>query len=261
VARTAEGQRLTSKHRAQQLAVRAGTLRDLLVMWRTVDATNLKGTIDAFVRAAVLITLTGNQDSAAAARRYYPLFRRAERVPGSAPSAQPAAPLPPDRTAAMIRGAALAGIVQARQAGKSIDQAQRIGFARTAGEVAKLVLTGGRMALLTVVERDAQALGWQRVTSSDDPCPFCRMLVSRGPVYKSGESGDFETHGSCGCAVELVYDRDSDRLRQAETYRAEFDTAQRWAAADPANAGRPGSDNPGLNSYRRWLAAGSPPVG
>lgn len=44
---------------------------------------------------------------------------------------------------------------------------------------------------------------WRRVTDGN-PCGFCAMLVSRGPVYTSergaGAGGDYHTH--CGCTVE-----------------------------------------------------------
>jgi hypothetical protein len=256
VAITPAGTRLTAQHRAQQLAVRAGSLRNLVLLWRAVDVTNLSGTIDTFVAAASLLAASDSRDSAAVASRYYRLFRAAEGVPGTPPAA-PLAPVARPDAAAALRGAALRGIIVARRSGASVDQAARTGFVRTAGELAKLVLTGGRMTLLGAMQRDARALGFQRVTSSD-PCAFCRMLASRGPVYKSERSADFETHGACGCGVEMVFDG-SPRLGEAEAYYAEFTRAQEWARDNPSRQG--GSSNPALSNYRRWLAAGSPTPG
>lgn len=55
---------------------------------------------------------------------------------------------------------------------------------------------------------DRRALGWARATSGD-PCSFCTMLASRGPVF--GErSGSFESHDHCACDLEPVYSRNQE---------------------------------------------------
>lgn len=256
MALTAAGAALTDAHRAAQLAARAQSLQGLLRLWSIVDVTDLAGTIDTFAQAAALLAGEGFDQSAATAANYYSLFRRVE---GIGTIAVPRAPRPPaEYFAGQLRGSALRGIIDGRKAGMSIGDAKANGFVRVAGALAKLVLGGGRMTIITATDTDRQALGWARVTSGD-PCTFCRTLASRGPVYKSEKSADFQAHDHDACMPEPVYRGDPVNLGAAEqsaTYLAEYRTAQEWArtSGDPSN----GTSNDSLNNYRRWLANGSP---
>lgn len=53
-----------------------------------------------------------------------------------------------------------------------------------------------------------------------ETCPFCAALASRGAIYYSEGSAQFEAHNGCDCQVELVpkgarqFDAESARLRQ-----------------------------------------------
>jgi hypothetical protein len=182
VALTAAGAALTDAHRAAQLAARAGSLQGLLRLWALVDVENLPGTINAFAQAAALLAGEGFDQSAAAAANYYALFRRVEGV--GAIAVPRASRLPAEIMIGQLRGSALKGIIDGRKAGMTLQAAKQQGFVRVAGELTKLVLAGGRMTITGAVQHDRRALGWARSTSGE-PCTFCRMLASRGPVYKS----------------------------------------------------------------------------
>lgn len=101
-----------------------------------------------------------------------------------------------------------------RARGKSVKDARDISFVEASGAASRQVLTGGRQSLLTLVERDARARGWVRVTDGD-PCAFCAMLASRGPVFKGGSfsqsdprftgPGEVKVHDGCACMIECVY--------------------------------------------------------
>ena len=73
----------------------------------------------------------------------------------------------------------------------------------TIGELAtrthQEVLAAGR----ETVQRSARR--WRRV-SDGNPCGFCAMLVSRGPVYTSASTAGQgrKYHGRCGCTVEPI---------------------------------------------------------
>lgn len=261
MALTAAGSALTAAHRAQQLALRAGSLRDLVVMWKAVDPTRLGDTIDVFVRAAVILAGRDFDRSAGLAAQYLGLFRQAEGV-GALGSAVAAAARPADAVLAnTLRGAALKGIIDGRKAGMSVGAASRNGLIRVAGTLTKSVLAGGRMTIIGTAHVDSAALGWSRVTSGD-PCTFCRSLAARGPVYKSEQSADFHPHDHCGCQAEIVYPGTpvrSGARAQSREYQVEYKMAQEWAKAN----GNPSTDtsNPQLNNYRRWLANGSPKPG
>jgi hypothetical protein len=260
VATTPAGARLTAEHQAEQLAVRARTLRGLIELWRTVDPEDLAGTIGVFTRAATLLSTQGFAESSAAAATYFIAYRAAEGA--LAPAAVvAAAAFSEEETAGGLRGAALSGIIKARRRGLTLEQAGRNGLVRVAGQLIKQVLAGGRMTIIGSTLRDPVALGWARVTTGD-PCAFCRMLASRGPVYKSKKGAGFEPHDVCGCTPEAVYPGDpldSGSAAQAKTYLAEYTTAQAWARSSGTMSS--GTSNDALNNYRRWLAHGSPEPG
>jgi hypothetical protein len=251
MARTPAGAELTTAHHAAQLAVRAGSIANLVKLWRVVDPADLSGTIDTFVSAAVLLAGSGFDESAATAQRYYGLFRRVEggardNLPQRPGIARPRAV----ELANELRGASLAGIVGARRGGRTIGQASEIGFVRAAGALAKLVLAGGRRTIVDLVRTDRTAVGWARVTDGD-PCAFCRMLASRGTVYKTQGAAEFVPHDGCGCSAEPTF-KGASPPEQAAEYAREWSEAQRLARQN-GTASRATSNN-ALNNYRRYLA-------
>lgn len=102
-------------------------------------------------------------------------------------------------------------------------------FRATIGELATRAqyetLAAGRGVIQETAPR------WRRVTDGD-PCGFCAMLASRGPVYRSaGKAGDGNRyHGRCGCTVE-PFDGDPDdweptpeEQRYIDAYRESYET-------------------------------------
>jgi hypothetical protein len=259
MARTAEGAALTQAHRAAQLAAQAGSLRQLVDLWRVVDPLDLSSTIETFARAAAILAGQGYEQSGAISARYYSLFRRVEI--GAAGPAVLAAKRPGvDILAGEIRGAALSGIIEARRGGLSVPLASQRGLVRVAGALSKLILNGGRRTIITATVADPKALGWARVTGGG-ACAFCKMLASRGPVYKSARAADFESHGHCGCTSEVVYEGGDGPLQSTE-YAKQWTEAQRVARQDGTSSA--GTSNNALNNFRRYLAgeatAGPSPV-
>jgi hypothetical protein len=258
MARTAQGRQLTSQHRAQQLAVRARSLRQLLDLWPVVDPADLTDTIDVFTQAAVLIALNGYDESSAASSRYYTLFRLAEGIVGGGAPRNVLAVRPARAAlAGDLRGAALKGIIDGRKAGMSIAGAKDNGLVRVAGAMVKSVLAGGRMTIIEGVRADPVALGWQRVTSGD-PCAFCRMLAARGATYKTEKAADFKPHDGCACTPEPLYPGDGPG-DQSLAFKAEYATAQQWARTNVTR--KSATSNNELNNYRLWLANGRPEPG
>lgn len=251
MARTSAGAELTAAHHAAQLAVRAGSIANLVKLWRIVDPTDLRNTIDVFVSAAVLLAGSGFDESAGTAQRYYGLFRRVEGGARDNLPQRPGLARPADVDLANeLRGASLKGIIGARRGGKTVEQASEVGFVRAAGALAKLVLAGGRRTLVTLVQADRTAVGWARVTS-DDPCAFCRMLASRGATYKTEVGADFVPHDGCGCSPEPLF-KGASPPEQAAEYAREWNEAQRLARQ--SGTGSRGTSNNALNNYRRYLA-------
>jgi hypothetical protein len=153
--------------------------------------------------------------------------------------------------------------------GKPLEQAQDVSFVQAAGSAGRHMLTGGRKSLLTLVENDRQAIAWIRVTDGD-PCSFCAMLASRGPVFLDKKAFDESDHGpglhrknpgpfdgpgtvkvhdNCACTMEPVYSRSAPWPGRAR----EFRNLWREVVGFAPNNKYSGKD--ALNAYRRAYEA------
>lgn len=118
------------------------------------------------------------------------------------------------------------------------EQAMQSGLVSASGAATRQVLNGGREALLTLVQADETALGWARVTDGD-PCYFCAMLASRGPVYKSAATAGFKAHDHCACSAEAVFSRSADWPGDARDYqRLWYSATKGYSGKDAINAFR-----------------------
>ncbi len=88
--------------------------------------------------------------------------------------------------------------------GESEDRAKAEGLKIASAAGSRHVLNGGRETFLSLVQADERVLGWARVTDSD-PCSFCALLASRGPVYRSPVRAGFRAHDGCACTAEAVF--------------------------------------------------------
>jgi len=88
--------------------------------------------------------------------------------------------------------------------GRSPERARDVSFVESSGAATRHVLTGGRQSLLTLVQENMPDPRWVRVTDGD-PCAFCAMLASRGPVYLTKDTAEFSAHNHCACTAEPVY--------------------------------------------------------
>lgn len=80
----------------------------------------------------------------------------------------------------------------------------RVFTTKVSGAAEKLVLDVGRDTILHNVQRDKQAKGWARVPEPG-ACYFCALLATRGAVYRSEGSADFQSHDHCRCHAEPVF--------------------------------------------------------
>jgi len=95
-----------------------------------------------------------------------------------------------------------------RGRGKTEQVARDESFVEASGAASRQVLTGGRQSLLRLIDEDTRLLGYIRV-SDGDPCAFCAMLISRGPVYRTPNRASFQAHDHCACTAEPVYTTDT----------------------------------------------------
>lgn len=233
---TLAGRAATEAHRLGQLKVRAATIRDVLAVWQFFDPEDIAGTWPAVEAALLAIIGTHSAESAAMAAEYYRAFRYVEGISGS--PAVRVAPLPPAKEiATSLRYVGVVNaykLIEARR-----PDVGRTTFVNVAGDTSRHTLNRGRDTLLESVDADDQALGWARVTDGH-ACAWCRMLASRGPVYRSKEkTGARKWHLKCGCTAEPVYRHDQPWPGRAEEFKQQWDeTTKGLSGADARKAFR-----------------------
>ncbi len=199
---------LTEVHMRGQLGLRAATLRDIIrlfPMWDPFDAASF----DAFVEAVVLLAQQRGRNSAALAARYFETYRNVDLGLTAGKAAALAEPASRKAIEAGIRATAVSGFWNAIGAGMTTEQAKRQAVTQLTGSVSRHVLNTGRDTLLANIRRESRYHGWIRV-SDGDPCPFCAMLIARGPVYwtEASAGGFSQWHDHCCCSVKPFKDGD-----------------------------------------------------
>lgn len=246
MARTAAGRTLTVEHRQGQLRIQAGAIQDfrrLWPLWRG-DGRSFANLVDA----AVPLVRVHRGLSASFAAAYFSAFRSAERVRRSA-SPRLANPVDEERLRGTMFLTGHEMAAKALAAGKSPQAAMQDALVRTTGTMTRFVLDGGRDTTVLSVAGDPEAQGWARVTSGD-PCAFCAMIASRGPVF-SEDTSDFEAHDHCSCQGEPAYDG-SEWPGRGQEFRELYNRAQREARE--SGDGASDTANDALNNFRRLIA-------
>jgi len=223
MAATVVGRGLTEAHRRGQLQIRARTIREVLAVWPMFDPEHPARTWSDLERLLLAIIGARAGDSARLAAVYFQAFRMAEGAAGTATPVVASTP-PPDELVRSLRYVGIVGPEKLLAAGVP-DVAART-FVNVSGDVTRHALNAGRDTLVRSVEADRRAVGWARVTDSN-PCSFCRMLASRGPVYRTETGGGFQAHLSCGCTVEPTYDADAPWPGRAAEWRDQWDQVTR----------------------------------
>ena len=193
---------LTVTHRAAQLrAVRRVQLASVS-LWQLLDAADLDAQAALWLESQLELVLAGRAASVERATAYYSALRRSKLGFGvDAPPSDAAMPI--DAMRASLR---IVGPVKVKQGiGRGLPPARAMdnGLAGVQATTQRLVLNGGRSAVLNLMSREPGTVRYQRVAGGK-ACRFCAMLAGRGPVY-TATSGDFEAHDSCSCSAEPVF--------------------------------------------------------
>jgi hypothetical protein len=143
--------------------------------------------------------------------------------------------------------------------GKSLQVARDESFVEAAGAASRQVFEGGRQSLMKLVQDNDQLVGYIRVTDGD-PCYFCAMLASRGPVYRTpkragpnqrGErnsraglafvgAGGFKVHDHCACTIEPVFTSNTNWPGRGREFQQMWNDniAKRYSGDDAIRAWR-----------------------
>lgn len=191
---------ITRNYRAQNLALRAQTIRDLQRVWPALDWRDLERTYPAFFAGAAALVNRDGIRAAGLASLYLKAHRLQAGVPGDL--AVKMSTVPPEKLATSLRVTTVVAIKRSMLAGKPVEAAMTDAFVQAAGAASRLVLDAGRDTIRRTTVADPRTRGWQRVTSGG--CDFCSMLAGRGAVYTEA-TADFASHDHCACSAEPVY--------------------------------------------------------
>lgn len=233
-------------YRRRQGVLAARLVRQIVQAWRDLAAPDriddnwpaLRSVLAASVREA-------RRESAELAREFYLEARREAGVPGEFRM-----PDPPELSERrLLRGLDVCGPIEFKRAiaaGKRPDEAIDAAAVRLAGSMQYLAMEGGRGLVDAAVRTDERATGYARVTDND-PCSFCAMLASRGPVYKSAKTagdprgGGDRYHDACGCVAVPAFTLKEDFVGVADRLYEDWLRVTR---------GKGGQD--ARNVWRRW---------
>lgn len=137
---------------------------------------------------------------------------------------------------------------------KLMEKAQREAAYKAANKAASKASNPGQDQINDQMENDDLVVRYQRITGRN-PCAFCSLLASRGPVYKSEKSASFKPHSACACAAIPIFSDSPDLSPRDKFFMENYGTAQRQADETRKRApNKNGTSNDGLNNWRRWLA-------
>lgn len=210
MALTAEGRRLTEANRLRQIRLAAQAAGVGLVLWNDLDPSDLNRSGVRWLAENTALASDFYGQAVSTTANYIEQYRAAEGVSGAGAIVRPSFDAALTSQILLVAGPIrVKNLVGSGMSGSAALAAAKSGYA---GMLRRQVLMGGREAIDQTAAQDDQAIGWRRV-SDGDPCTFCALLCSRGPVYRSrAQAGDdpvagdgMRFHSHCGCHAELVY--------------------------------------------------------
>lgn len=235
------------RYRRTQALLSARMVRQMLRVWRDlVNPAKVDASWPAVRSALVPVVRQARAESSALARDAYMQARRDAGVPDGLFTPAEAPELVSGRLLASLDVTGPVEFKNAVAAGKTPQQAMDAAAVRMAGSAQYLALEGGRDVMRRSIARDERATGWSRVTDND-PCAWCAMLASRGPVYKTAKTagdprqGGNRYHDHCFCQAWPAFTLDEPFVGVAEKLYED------WLRETKGTGGRDA-----VNVFRRW---------
>ena len=193
---------LTTLHRRQQLALRKATIAQMEQIWPALDWADLDKTYPGFAAEVAAVVTANRKVSSGLAAAYLRAFRVASGLSGDVRIVVP--PMAPEQFKTSLRVTSL--VAAKKSAARLVDPREAMTNALTmaSGEMARLVLNGGRETTNQTIRNDSDAIGWRRIVGSS-ACDFCRTIGGSGSRIYPRDNADFDTHARCGCTSEPVY--------------------------------------------------------
>lgn len=192
--------RLTQRHRAQQLLIRQDTEVKVERLWPNLRYEDLDSTFPALAVAVAAVVTANRLTSAGVAARYLRLMRSAAGLRG-ATSTVVVKKLSVEQFTTAMRVTSLVAVKRATVEGIPAEVAMRDALVQTTGSASRLVLNAGRETVRQTSLADPDCEGWVRVGRGE--CDWCRQYLD-GEVHRV-EGYDFAAHDHCNCTAEPVY--------------------------------------------------------
>ncbi|UYL87609.1 VIP2-like ADP-ribosyltransferase toxin [Arthrobacter phage VResidence] len=168
---------------------------------------DLDGSFPTYLRSALALVSAGRGMATSTARAYYGNAKEGAGFDKTIPAlATPEMDIFKATQAFLMTGPV--AIKKQLASGVGLMAAMDAAKAQTLRVGKRLTLEAPRKTLIQLSRKDKDALGWARV-SDGQPCHFCAMLLSRGPVYKEG-TARFKAHNGCGCSVRPFFKGEPD---------------------------------------------------
>ncbi|MET9728672.1 hypothetical protein [Streptomyces zaomyceticus] len=204
--------------------------RDMRSLRRIIIPSRLETTVPDWITAVRALVDQYGAASSALSADYYESERAAARVTGSftVPLVDP----PPEEQVENSLRWATKDLWPRDPEDPATTEAQlqpmdvRLAQAEKKAEAVaqKLVADQGRSTVRGAVRSDRQATAWAR-SAALGACAFCKLLATRGAVYKQ-DTTDFPAHDGCNCGVVPVFKGQrfelSDHTREWERLYREF---------------------------------------
>lgn len=242
--------RLVMGYRRRQLLLSTRLVRQIMQAWRELAN---PAQIDASwpILRSVLTqpVLRAREESARLAADFYLEARREAGFDADGFSPSRPTPLTVERLNSTLDVTGPVEFKKAIASGKTPPQALDQAAVRMAGSTQYAALEGGRSVIRDSIERDDRATGYARVTDND-PCAWCAMLASRGPVYKSAKTagdprqGGDRYHDLCGCQAVPSFTLDEPFIGIADKLYED------WRRETKGHGGKHA-----VNVFRRWWEA------
>lgn len=233
--------------RRTQALLAAQMARQILRVWRDLmNPVKVDASWPAVRSALMPIVQQARAQSAALAGTAYLDARRAAGVPDGGFDPEGPLQLAIGRLESSLDVTGPVEFKKAIAAGQTPQQAMDSAAVRMVGSTQYLALEGGRSVINQSVAADEMATGWSRVTDSD-PCAWCAMLASRGPVYKSAKTagdprqGGNSYHDHCGCQAWPAFTLDEPFIGLADQLYSD------WRRETKGTGGKDA-----VNAFRRW---------
>ncbi len=219
---------MARSHQRAQVTHAAATQAALARLWdETIDPNDLTRSFERFREKAAVYIGAGRLKSGQVADTY---MRGIKDLAGlDRPVYTPDDFLPAGRIKASLSAASSKALARAYAANDPGAAAMALAVAKEAmlGSAKRQIINASRSRIIETTRRDPQLGRWARV-GDGNPCSFCSMLISRGPVY-AADSAHFAAHDKCGCNARPVTPGDSGWSPEARRYRDAWDADNRTA--------------------------------